>query len=345
MTEAAGLERGYRRLLAWYPRAFRSGHEEEMLAVLMAGARPGQRRPGLAEAVNVIKSALRMRFRPGPPGPENGAWADALAVFSLAAPLFLLAADILEVALPYRLPSTPMLGRLLGGHTEIGGLSLLSVHFFQIAVGCQVILAVLVLLGLRRVALIAIAGSVGYAIVARHWIPWIPHPLQLITTGVYLLEAAALTASPGPRRGRQLLTWSHGVVLLLAAGAVQASTLMYDATSPPARFAGPRSPDTLVYLVLSVVLAVAAAGLAVAVKINGYFLLLLAAMCYPYAMQLAFSPPSSSSGELLGHPTPTHLAVLYLPLLLLAGAAILTAVLPRRSRDLPSTAPEKPGLA
>jgi hypothetical protein len=32
--------------LALYPRAFRREHEVEMLAVLMAGAKEGQRRPG-----------------------------------------------------------------------------------------------------------------------------------------------------------------------------------------------------------------------------------------------------------------------------------------------------------
>jgi hypothetical protein len=52
------LERGYRRLLAWYPRSFRREHDDEMLAVLMAGARDGQRRPRLMEAADVLRSAL-----------------------------------------------------------------------------------------------------------------------------------------------------------------------------------------------------------------------------------------------------------------------------------------------
>jgi len=63
MSGPPALERGYRRLLAWYPRAFRREHEEEMLAVLLAGARPGQRRPRLAEAVNLILSGLGVRLR------------------------------------------------------------------------------------------------------------------------------------------------------------------------------------------------------------------------------------------------------------------------------------------
>ena len=57
MTESSGLEQGYRRLLAWYPSAYRREHADEILAVLMAGAGEGQRRPRLAESANVLWSA------------------------------------------------------------------------------------------------------------------------------------------------------------------------------------------------------------------------------------------------------------------------------------------------
>jgi hypothetical protein len=67
MTDQAELERAYRRLLAWYPRAFRQENEQEILAVLMACARDGQRRPGLAESANLIKSGLSLRLRPSVP--------------------------------------------------------------------------------------------------------------------------------------------------------------------------------------------------------------------------------------------------------------------------------------
>ncbi len=67
MTERASLERGYRRLLAWYPPAFRRENGQEILAVLMACAPDGRRRPGLAESADLIGSGLRMRLRPGVP--------------------------------------------------------------------------------------------------------------------------------------------------------------------------------------------------------------------------------------------------------------------------------------
>ncbi len=64
MTDATDLERRYQRLLAWYPLAFRQEHEDEMLVVLMAGARDGQRRPALADSADLIRNAIGMRLRP-----------------------------------------------------------------------------------------------------------------------------------------------------------------------------------------------------------------------------------------------------------------------------------------
>ena len=67
MTDQEHLERAYRRLLAWYPREFRRENEQEILAVLIAGAPPGQRRPGLAEAADLIRSGLWLRLWPSVP--------------------------------------------------------------------------------------------------------------------------------------------------------------------------------------------------------------------------------------------------------------------------------------
>jgi hypothetical protein len=61
------LERRYRRLLVLYPRRYRRRHEEEILAVLLEGASPEQRRPRLAEAASLAWSGLGMRLRPGVP--------------------------------------------------------------------------------------------------------------------------------------------------------------------------------------------------------------------------------------------------------------------------------------
>jgi hypothetical protein len=64
MTESPPLERGYRRILALYPRAFRRDSEEEIVAVLLATAHDGQRRVSPAEAADLIRGALRMHRGP-----------------------------------------------------------------------------------------------------------------------------------------------------------------------------------------------------------------------------------------------------------------------------------------
>lgn len=78
MSGTAGLEGRYLRLLALFPAEHRRAHQEEMLGVLMTGARAGQRRPGLAESADLIRGALRIRLRlaerhaAAPGGPDDG---------------------------------------------------------------------------------------------------------------------------------------------------------------------------------------------------------------------------------------------------------------------------------
>ena len=60
MSDPTQLERRYRRLLAFYPEAFRREHEQEMLTVLLAGAAEGQRRPSPDEAIDLVRTAILM---------------------------------------------------------------------------------------------------------------------------------------------------------------------------------------------------------------------------------------------------------------------------------------------
>ena len=83
---AAVLERRYLRLLRCYPPSHREFHREEMLGVLLAAARPGQRTPGLRQAVNLAACGLAIRVRRIPGWLAAGAGQDALAVVSLIAP-------------------------------------------------------------------------------------------------------------------------------------------------------------------------------------------------------------------------------------------------------------------
>ena len=89
MNQQEELARRYRQRLALYPRAYRREHEEEMLSVLLDGARPGQEFPRVVESLDLISGALRMRLRLLQPYGGN-IGSDALAAFSLLAPLLLL---------------------------------------------------------------------------------------------------------------------------------------------------------------------------------------------------------------------------------------------------------------
>ena len=83
---AAVLERRYLRLLRCYPPGHREVHREEMLGVLLAAARPGQRAPGLRQTVNLAACGLAIRVRRIPGWLAADAGKDALAVVSLIAP-------------------------------------------------------------------------------------------------------------------------------------------------------------------------------------------------------------------------------------------------------------------
>ena len=83
---AAVLERRYLRLLRCYPPSHRAFHREEMLGVLLAAARPGQRTPGLGQTVNLAACGLAIRVRRIPGWLAADAGQDALAVVSLIAP-------------------------------------------------------------------------------------------------------------------------------------------------------------------------------------------------------------------------------------------------------------------
>jgi hypothetical protein len=210
---SASLERRYRRLLAWYPADYRRIYDEEMLGVLMAAASArGSNRPGAAETLNLIGSGLRARLRSI--GGTDPAWRDALAVYSLVAP-------VLATAAIYRAPS--FLGFLLWGRGGPGaGIDPLAVmHIYQLHLPFRVLAwimyvstmatplapVILSLLRLRRTAILVAAvvlawttiqASLGWQIRASNTVAFL---------ALLAVEVAALTASAGPRRGLRLIGW------------------------------------------------------------------------------------------------------------------------------------------
>jgi hypothetical protein len=204
------LEGRYRRLLAIYPAEHRRQHQDEMLGVLMTGAAAGQRWPGRKDAADLIWGALLIRLHPHHDDARKG-WADALAVTSIVVPVLLLAYS-----------SSLFLARqaiTTSGSADFAG-SLLS---FAVGTGPWLILTTLVLLRLRRVAGVAAAGMLVYLAVVVYgtagWSSAVPQSMDM--AAALALEALALLASPGPRRGLQLMTgkrWALAVMTPAAAG-------------------------------------------------------------------------------------------------------------------------------
>jgi hypothetical protein len=213
---SAALERRYRRLLAWYPADYRRTYGEEMLGVLLAAAPPDRARPGFAEAANLAWSGSRARIRHVGTSTDPR-WRDALAVYSLVAPIvatvaiyggpFFLASLVWQspanagpLALPY-----PR-GLRFGGDPIVGW------AIYVLTIAAPLIPVILALLRLRRTALVVctwlliwVAVDAGYG-----WQIQVPDTIAFIV--LLATEVAALTMSAGPRRGLRLLTWKGALL-------------------------------------------------------------------------------------------------------------------------------------
>lgn len=340
----AGLERRYRRLLRLYPHEFRATRADEMLGVLMASAGKDQDRPARGDVQDIVRGSLAMRLR----GPRGG-WSFTLAAFALAAPLFLLLTDILQVAFPYwesqaawqsrisfleahKISAGPIAQSVLA-RVHLGGPQLLSHPAFLFLVAVHLVVAAAVLNGRRRTALAA--AVIAAAVIAARWSSLdVFRPgtgvMADLTVAVFLLEAAALAAAD-PRAARRREGWQHLVPALVLAIAVQLWAFAFDAGG-----GGLNQPSGDTFMVIG--LAVTAAGvlLPLPLGLGWRTSLLFAAACYPFVIMGATegNPVSPSIGALtqraLG-PLPAAvahtgiLAVLFLPSMLVLGLAVAKA--------------------
>jgi hypothetical protein len=302
MTGDAGLERGYRRLLACYPRRFRDEHGEELLGVLLASARDGQHRPALLEFADLVRNGLGMRLRPDNSRSARQGWSDALAAYSLAGPVLLILTTVTSTVLSLSVNPPPVA--------------------LILVVAIEAVIVVPVTAGRRKTALAALALSVAFLWLGADWSPGIALIVGLnLWTGlsVYLLEAFALIASPGPRPGRRLMHWGHWAILPVVVAA-QACLFV------PFRL-GLGSPAALGVLVI-LILAVNRLGRAL--QLSRYFRLLLAATFYP----IVFLAATFYLGGLrwmngLGY---TLLPLVFAGPVLCAVVALSTVIRPRRRR-------------
>jgi hypothetical protein len=362
MTETAtgggGLQRAYRRLLGLYTRDFRERHEGEMVDMLMAAAAPGQRRPDPRDALDIVKGSFLVRLREARTrGHER--WRDALAAFTVLGPVLLVATEVLQFAIPYRGPTVPLIPAIDMSpqerivHARLGASQIPGSHGFLIILGASLVVAVLALLGTRRLTLGALVALMMAAFAySRLDGGAMPDAERIPMLAVFLLVAVALAASPGPRVGRRPVRWQHWVILVLVAGTVDLWALGYRAAEVgmefPATWIHGGDVSGHVYYSWSVALGALALVAALIFRVGGPLIALLAAALCPLLWQTAVgaSPALFTylavDGSFVAYRVVSQ-AGGYLPALLVAAWAAARVVLPRRRlRDRAVVTPDEP---
>ena len=316
------LERRYQRLLAWYPPRHRAAHGDEMLGVLLAAAPDGQRRPRIAEAANLLWGALLIWLRPRPAEQTASGWSDALAAFSVAAPLALLLANRLTIA-------TDGVGLAdRGGVTFV--LSSLAFSGLGLAVP-------FVLLGLRRAggficcaAALLLAFMAGHAIYSALFTAVAGSSFIAIPLFSYATEAGALLSSPGPRRGWRVPGWPGWLLITVAAvaaGVLEGAVIRVRILD--SRYHGflhHHQPHPAAWLAVAAVsgavLAVLVAAVARRSALARRLVALFAITAYPWLVSRVWSGPANPVASTL---------VTYVPPLILAAVVVAVTRRERRS--------------
>lgn len=227
----AVLEHRYRRLLGWYPASYRAANEDEMLGAALAGAAPGQRRPGPGETASLVLGGLRERLRALPATLRSEAWQEAAAFTALAGPVLLAAicaGALIWQAVTYHSP--------LGGFGFLGIGGLASPGFLTpggpgigslaLAVGWSAAAAATLLRWRRTAAAaagISLAADTALLSLAYSAGPWllVDDWWQLILAGLAALSAITVLAGPGT--ARRPLSWPVTVAMIAAVAALAAA--------------------------------------------------------------------------------------------------------------------------
>jgi hypothetical protein len=205
MTAHDELERRYRRLMTAYPRRHRQEYEEEMVAVLLAAAGPGRRRPGVRDRADLLVNALAVRLRGWGGALGDDTWRRAAFVVQLVGALFLLGVGLRR--LPLRL--TPYFA---------GGADAVDVARPVVwAIGFAVALA-----GLRRVAAgVAVAGAVVETVHVARWYDFSPSQVlrsSWLVTVALLVAVVSAWLARGARVGAPRSLWWFGAAVVAAFG-------------------------------------------------------------------------------------------------------------------------------
>ncbi len=221
MTRSSELSDRYRRLLRWYPADHRADHEEEMLGVLLAAARPGQVRPALRDSADLILGGLRVRAAHTVAAADGTGWRDALAVTGVLLPL-VMSLGAVRLALLWRFPGY---GVSVSPPNMAWDVRFAQTHPDWSDWAAWPLVAVVALLGARRLAGVgAVAALIWWAVIAAQ--QYVRYDKAGAIVSVWwpllaVLAIAGLFAGPGPRRGLTVLGRSK--TLLMAVGMLLAT--------------------------------------------------------------------------------------------------------------------------
>jgi hypothetical protein len=200
-------------------------------------------------------------------------------------------------------------------HAGLSGLSLPEIGIAVLDQG-QLVLAVLVLLRLRRAAaVVAITTAAGLAFLLVIHSAY-GAPASVFGLSFAVLEAVALAASTGPRRGLRILTRTSGLLLVIVSGVALGAAM---------EAAGPVVDHPEASVAALAVIALIVAGTAVVSPVSRRVLLLFAIPAVPFALDLFASGQFAAGG-----PGAAHRALVGLPPLVLAGLAVTEILRARR---------------
>lgn len=220
------LERRYRRLLAWYPAAYRAVNAEEMLGAAMAGATPSQRWPGWGESLNLVLSGSRKRLAGLLDGLRGDAWQDAAAVFAILGSILIAAIHMESLA-----------GSVASG--LIGFPHRPSLSAIVLGAGWALVAGAAMLRWRWPAAIGASVGATGEAV--RLALLYPGNPSLLVVSWWRLLLAvvtalAVVVLVTRPRMEHRPLTWPVIATVVLATGALAAFPLAEAASTSVTRY-------------------------------------------------------------------------------------------------------------
>jgi hypothetical protein len=316
---ARALERRYRWLLSWYPRAYREANEDELLGVALARSEAGQRWPELGEAVNLVASGTGERFAGLLRRHDQR---DTAAVLAVVGPILLAAAAVRALMPPLQeLP--PNLFRL----AHLGASDVAPQRMPAVALALAAWWVLVALTGMlrwrRSVAIGACLGLAGQVALLAFAVSAGDGALMVLWEVVVALVTAA--SALGSLRGEERpLSWwavlplTAAAVILAGWPAVEARAVRY--TSVTANSG--RISDSLsgnegwlsdgLFAVILVLLVAAIVALRPAVRRRALVLLLpafvtTALACWGFR---GWAPSGTPFGPLMLSPLQWHLLVL-----------------------------------